>query len=521
MTETTTRIPQASRILTDERYRNLAKLFKELNAKWQPHPNQAKIGEYIFVNGARRIFIECGRKWGKTELAADLCWRLGNMIRGGQGYYFGAYKTQVRELIWASKRIQEHGPKEYIKSINNTEMRITFPTDTFVRLDGADEFAVSKGTNPDFVILDEFADYSDSFWHAMSPNFASKDTIVIIISSPPWQLESEPGKPVLFCRIADLWKKYMEQAMAKNMRSKYIYVNEPSMNNPHIPREWFEEERKALIEMGLEDIWEREYMGRRISGAGKRIIATFDKSLHVKPHDWIIKEKIEKDRANLQWVTVVDPGSSTVFGGLVMAINPYTKEVFWLDEVYEKEPLNMTEHQIWPKMQAMEDELYPDDGEGSERFLRIYDEAAKWWQNGVSNEFDINFTPTMKATNKIEMGLSLLRTIFLYGKGFVSDRCKWFAWEIENYRKNERDQVPDKNDHLIDASRYGLHGVGYYIKPEDRATPPRPHPREARSMMMAPEEEAACLIEALSSDPFSSSDDILREVDECSNWPLH
>jgi hypothetical protein len=512
-----TAIPAASQILTDERYKNLARLLHELNKHWVPHPSQEKVGEHIFVNGARRVFIECGRKWGKTDFAANLCWRLGNMIRGGQGYYFGAYKTQVREIIWASQRIQGHGPAEYVKAVNNTEMRITFSSDTFVKLDGADEFKVSKGINPDFVILDEFADYSDAFWNAMSPNFASKDAIVIFISSPPWTLESEPGKPVLFVRIADLYKSYMEEAAKKGMKSKYIYVNEPSTNNPHIPAAWFEEERKTLYAIGDGYLWEREYMARRVSGAGKRIIAPFDPKIHVKPHDWIIKEKIEKDRPHLQWVTVVDPGSSTVFGGLVMAINPYTKEVYWLDEVYEKEPLNMTEHNIWPKLEAIENELYPDeDNAEPERFQRVYDEAAKWWQNGVTNEFNVNFMPTEKATNKIEMGLSLLRSIFYYNKGFVSDRCKWLAWELENYKKDDRDKIPDKNDHLIDSSRYGLHAVGYFLRPEERLIQPVLHPRIRERMLRTPEEEAACLEEALSEDPFRKVDDVIEMMDE---WP--
>lgn len=392
---------------------------------------------------------------GKTEFCADLCWRLGNMIQGGQIYYFGAYQKSVREFLWAPGRLQNHGPREYIKEIHKTEMRQTFISETFVKLDGADEFRLSKGFNPDVVILDEFADYPEDFWPAMSPNFASKDAIVVIISSPPWVLENAPGEPVLFVRIADLWKQYMEEAVRQKKRTKYIYLNFPSsVNEKNLPPGFLAQEKAELTAMGLEDIWLREYEAKRVTGGGKRIIGTYAKEKHMVPHDWLIANKIERNRDVLQWCTGVDP-SQSAFGVLHVAVNPYSKEVYFLDEILEKQDTETTEHLLWPRIKAKEDELYPEEGTevDSERWDRVCDEAAKWWIIGCANdpEINANFSPTEKATHSIEFGLSLLRSIFRYDKAYLSDRCQWFGYYLENWRRDKRGNIPDTGKDLIDC----------------------------------------------------------------------
>lgn len=469
----------ASHILQDEGFRDTAALFHALNSNWKPHKGQIEVGESVMLGGARRVFVECGRKWGKSEWAVDMVWRLGNMIQGGQIYYYGAYAKAVREFIWASQRLQSHGPQEYIQDIHKTEMRVTFTSGTFVKCDGADEFKVSKGFNPDVVILDEFADYPEDFWVAMGPNFASKDCIVIIITSPPWILESEPGVPALCCRIADLWAKYEREAKAKGKNSKYKYINQPTHMNDRLPAGFLEQEEKDLRELGMEDVWEREYMARRVVSGGKRIIPTFIKAQHVRPHQELM-DKIERDRSILQWVDIADP-SQSAFGVALMAINPYSKEVFWLGEILEKEDSETMEQTLWPRMKALEDELFPPElSDDTDRFLRVSDEAAQWWIVGCANdpEIGVHFMPTEKHLNSKEFGLSLIRSIFKTNRGYVSDNCPWTAWQFENYRRDKNGMIPKRDDDLIDCSRYGLHAVGYFLSPEDLKKPVKVHPRE-------------------------------------------
>lgn len=474
-------IPTFSEVLTDPRYADFARLLIDLNKKWKPNPGQMMAGNAVFNDNARRVFIECGRKFGKTDWAIDTCWRLGNMIRNGQGYYFAAFQKAVREIIWAPRRLQDWGPQDRILAINSTEMRVTFKTGTFVKADGADEFRFSKGFNPDFVVLDEFADYSQAFWQAMSPNFAAKDCIVIIISSPPWLLEDEEGNPVLFVMLADMWARYQREAERLGQKSKYFYLNLPTRyNEANLPPGFLEQEKKDLTEMGQLWLYEREYEAKRVVGGGERIIPTFTRDC-VLPHEELMK-RVQGREMSLDWCDAVDP-SHTLFGCLLMATDPITKEVFFLDELVEKHDMDVLEKDLWPRIQALEDEVFPTSiSPNKDRFIRVCDEAAKWWIVGCSadKDIDVHFQPTEKATNDIMFGCSILRFIFKYGKGFVSDRCKTFIWQMENWRRTSLGKIPDKKKDLIDCARYGLHALAYVGSEDELKEISKDHPRAQR-----------------------------------------
>lgn len=517
-------IPTYSAILTDPRYASMARLMRALNSKWIPHPGQAEVGAAIFVQGKRRIGVECGRKWGKSEIGVDLCWRLGNMIQNGQGYYFGAQQTAVREIIWANDRMQGWGPAEYVRDIHRNEMRMTFASGTFVKCDGADEFRGRKGFNPDFVICDEAADYSDAFWHAMRPNFASKDCIVVIITTPPWELESEPGRPCYFLRMMDIWKKNMEDAARKGEYSPYFYTCQPThANEKNLPTGFLQQEEKELRELGCEDIWEREYLARRVIAGGKRIIGTFKPDKHVYPFEWIWKYKIERNIDILNWLTIVDP-SQTLFGMLIIAINPYTKEVFFLDEIAERDENETTEHALWPRIKEIEDACYPPTrSEDPDRFVRVCDEAAKWWIVGCANdpEIGVAFNPTEKASNSIEMGVSILRSVFRYGLGYVSDKCVTLSYQLVNWRRKQNGAIPETGKDLVDCARYGIHEAGYYLSREEAPQLLARHPRAERADIIrdTPEAYAETLAykDFLKDDGLSAFDNLGEE----DAWPFH
>jgi hypothetical protein len=443
-------------------------LFKALNnrvdpetgKRWKPHAGQIAVGENFFVQGKRRGVVICGRKWGKSETAVDLIWRFGNLINNGQIYYFAAEQSAVREIIWAPRRLQDWGPKEYVASEDKTQMRITFTTGTFAKCDGADNFRGKKGFNPDVVILDEAADYPDSFWQAMGPNFAAKDCIVLIISSPPWRLENEPGKPTLFMRMLEVYKR----------NPLYFYMNRPTHDNEvNLPPGFLAREEKDLCETGQKDIWDREYLAKFTVNTGDRIIATFDKATHVKPHAMIM-ERISQSPVDWELVTAIDPGS--VYAATFMAINQYTKEVLWLDEIYEKEQKNMMVEAFWPAVRAKQIELCGNSE--PDKWLNVYDEREKWFSIEATlrfnekDEMQCQISPTEKQRDDKLDGLSMLRTIFAYGKGLMSDRCRWTTWEFENYRRNSVGDIPKAHDHTIDDTRYSLHAVEYYISSEDR-----------------------------------------------------
>jgi hypothetical protein len=325
----------------------------------------------------------------------------------------------------------------------------------------------------------------------------------------------------------DLWKKYMEEEQKKGQRPRFFYCNFPSsVNAANLPPNFLEQEEKELRDMGCEDIWEREYLAKRVVAGGRRIVGTFKPEKHVIPHEELIANHIEKNRSILTWVTAVDP-SQTLFGCLVIAVNPYTKEVFFLDEIAETDENETTENLLWPRIADIEQDLIGEDTgeEDSERFFRVCDEAAKWWIVGCANDsaIGIAFNPTEKALNSIEYGVSLLRSLFQYDLGYVSDRCKMFAYQLVNWRRDSQGRIPEKGKDLIDCGRYALHEAGYYLTRDEMPSIQKKHPRQVRAETLRdrPEEFAQkqMMRDFMNNTGLDNFDNIGK--DEDLKWLLH
>jgi hypothetical protein len=74
---------------------------------------------------------------------------------------------------------------------------------------------------------------------------------------------------------------------------------------------------------------------------------------------------------------------------------------------------------------------------------------------------------TLDVKNK-ENKLSLIKDLLIHDKMFISENCKKMIWEMTNYRKDENGKIPKKDDHLIDALRYGLNAAHYDFNPNDK-----------------------------------------------------
>jgi hypothetical protein len=179
--------------------------------------------------------------------------------------------------------------------------------------------------------------------------------------------------------------------------------------------------------------------------------------------------RIAKDRHKLIWLVTADPGTATTFAVLFSAINPYTQEVFHVDCIYVEDQAETTTSKIIPKVQATRDDLYPN-WEDRIEWIQVYDEAATWFCVEALSSFDEPFTPTHKAQNKKEDGLSLIKDQCLKMKAVLSDRCEKLAWEIENYVKDKNGKIPKERDHLIDCWRYANAAAGLSLAEEPEPT---------------------------------------------------
>lgn len=427
--------------LVNQELTQYVQVIERLHRSWTPHEGQITVGRALFDEEYRSLFIQCGRKWGKTELILYFLWRWAFLNKGSHCYYISPYQVQSKEIVWANQRLQTFGPREWLKSgsegINNTELRLNFTNGSFIKCDGSDNFDRYRGIQPHLVVLEEYKDHREEFMEAMRPNLAAFQAPAIYIGTPPEQDDHF----------------YWKDADDHKNNDKYFLYEAPTWENPYIDKGWLEDEKARLYARGEGDVWEREYGAKRVKGGASKIFPMLDSKV-IKPHAELV-ESVRKDRNKLQWYLWADPAAASCFGVLFMALNPYTKQWIAFDEIYESKQDLMSVSKIGARINAMRDELYK-----SEDWNQGYDEAATWFALEMLNQYGEHYMPSAKLKATKEEGLSLIKDILLNDKLLISDRCVNFYREMDHYRK-EKNKIPKINDHLIDCFRYILMSSNY------------------------------------------------------------
>lgn len=406
----------------------------------------------ISVESPSHLFL-AGRQFLVThnsELVSYLLWRYAYTFPGSENYYFAPYMKQAREILWATRRIQTIGPQHWIESDpNNTEMRITFTNGSFIKLDGSDNVEAYRGVKPKgLTVFDEFKDFRPEFYEAYDPNRAAFDSPLMIIGTPP-EFECQ------FTKIAESYKK--------DDTKRFFHM--PTSANPYISQDWLRKKRDELYNRGEGDKWEREYEAKFVRGGASAIFPMLSNEM-VFPHEQLMGE-LWRDRKKLTWILWADPAGASCFAVLFCAINPYSKVIYCLDEIYETEQSQMTVGKIWPRIREKKEEL------SDFEWRQGYDEAATWFANEVLDLFGEGLEPTRKMKSDKMTGLSMIKDIMLSKRIKISSRCVKLFWEFENYRRDSSGKIPKLNDHLIDNFRYILDSEHYSILnvPEPKVDP--------------------------------------------------
>lgn len=411
----------------------------QLHEYWQPHEAQIEIGKALIQDHFKDVFAVCGRNLGKTELVSYLLWRWAWTYPGSENYYFSPYMKQSREILWSTRRVQTLGPKEWIESIQEHEMRIRFANGSFIKLDGSDNVEAYRGVKPKgLTVFDEFKDFRPEFFEAYDPNRAAFNSPLFIIGTPP-EFEGQFSK--------------LYQAWSQDSKKKVFTF--PTYANPFISPEWLANKKRELYARGEGDKWEREYEAKFVRGGAKRIFPMLKEEM-IKNHGELVL-KILRDKRKLEWFCWADPAGASTFAILFGAINPYSKDVYLLDEIYEQRQEEMTVQKIGARLIQKTKELF------SGEWRYGYDEAETWFANEMLHHFELSFEPTQKAKNDKMTGLSLIKDVMLQGKLHISSRCVKLFWELDNYQKDDQGKMIKKNDHLIDCLRYILSANHYTL----------------------------------------------------------
>jgi hypothetical protein len=417
------------------------------------HEGQIQIARDLFVHGKRVIQSQWGRSGGKTLAACYIAWTYALLHPGSIVYIICPQRKQGKDIYWVSGRIQNFGPRDWVEQAKESEITVQFKNTSAIKIDGCENYEAHRGVKPNLVIYDEFQHHSKEFhMEVMQPNLTAKKASLMVFGTPPKK----------DCYYVQFRKELLDEIKAGD--DSRAYYEFPSHINPSLDKEELEKMRKRLMKSGDEKIWLREYMGQLIWGGEGAVFAPWSREKHIRAHS-VITASLEKDKKGLKWYAIFDPGNMTCFAILFIAYNPYTSQVFLLDEIYETNPQRTDAKSIWERAVAKEFELYP--GCAPRTWRRIYDEAAQWFYVNVEKMFHgSRLIPCEK--NKIrfysskEADCSLIKQIMGQDNVFyVSERCQKFVWEVENYVLDDDGDYPDEHDHLIDCLTYFLKAANF------------------------------------------------------------
>lgn len=416
-----------------------AMVLQALHEKWQPHKSQVPVVVSLFRDNIKRVFLQCGRRVGKTEIAVYAAIRWALTHPNAACYIVGPVKKQMREILWESGRIQAMAPRQFVESTNNTEMRIRFTNGSFVNVDGSDNEDQLRGLRMNFLVIDEFKDVSPTLLDTLEASLGDFDAPCMVVGTPP-EIEGH------YTVLAD--------EARKDDTGLWRYFKMPTMANPHISHEFVMRVKARLEARGDADVYVREYLAEFVPG-GKRAVFPLMNESRLAPYPLMWTNTYQNLK---QWsfYAALDPGTASVFAGLVAAVNHYKGQVFIFDEVYVTRQAENSIGKVWPEFQRKMREVYNPDHPDDDQWFVTVDEAATWARSELLDQFDVASNPTQKSANRKAHGISLIKDLMARNKLVISDRCQNLLHEMKIYMLDKQGQYVKKDDHLIDSLRYLL-----------------------------------------------------------------
>ena len=148
----------------------------EINISANLHPGQKE----VFKSPARFKVLACGRRWGKSKLAAFMA--LVNAVQGKAAFWVSP-SFPVSSIGWRTiKKMARDIPQTEIRE---ADRRISFLSGGWLQVKSADNVDSLRGEGLDFAVLDEAAFMKADAWHeAIRPALADKQGKALFCSTP-------------------------------------------------------------------------------------------------------------------------------------------------------------------------------------------------------------------------------------------------------------------------------------------------------------------------------------------------
>lgn len=384
--------------------------------------------------------LNCGRRWGKTELAAEEMLGVAIAKKDRRVAYYAPTREDARDIMWSILTKKCAGAVTYQ---NETRLELKVKTrdggESLITLYGweaVQERGKGRGIANDFLVLDEVSSFRN-FWegwnNVLSPTLIDRKGSALFISTPKGYNH--------FYDLHELEKR------DHNWKSFHF----TTYDNPFIPVDEIERERKTKPE----DSFAQEYLAdfRKREGL---VYKDFDRKKH------LFSDEDEIHSIKNKWVAI-DWGFTNPTA-MYTIYEDYDSN-FWITDEYYKRG-QVTDDIIEVAQARQANGYYPDPAEP---------DRLEMMRRKKLNVKDVS--------KDVEAGISSVQTLLRQDRLHIHTSCLNLIDEFESYAfeerkekakdKNEPENPIKENDHGLDAIRYCLH-MRTNIKLKTKMTVSRP-----------------------------------------------
>jgi hypothetical protein len=197
---------------------------------WKPHKTQ----RLWMLNEAKVKVASCGRRWGKTESAAIDAATMAIFRPGSVQMIVSATYDQARLIFDGIERLVTGSEflRHAAKAVQRPYPRLTIGRSIITARTADEDGRSLRGNCADRIIVDEAAYVRDCvIQEVISPMLADRDGCLVMISTPF-------GKN-------HFYRAFMRGAAEPNSK-RHASFSFPSWTNPHISREYIEQQRMEI-----------------------------------------------------------------------------------------------------------------------------------------------------------------------------------------------------------------------------------------------------------------------------------
>lgn len=393
----------------------------------QRHKGPTDVLNAVFEEKMQYVFYRAGRKGAKTTTGIDIAWRKALEAPNRVGYLCYPTIAQGIEVVWEERRLQTCDQKndemfeKYVEKVDDNKHLIRFINGSFVKLIGTWTEARGRGTQPDFIIYDEFQDCNPDYIEAMDANLAAKEfSQCIVMGTPP--------------KKRNHYEEWFERISIHPKGKVFHYTSYDNISLPHL-KEWLDSKHQELIKTNKEDVWLREYMAELCYSSAERVLpdAKFtekDELIKILTH-FDYKERIP----------VLAISCHPTYFSAILGVFLLKKTMFILDHLIVP--------QVWN--QSFQ-EMYPLLGEKAKEIQDLCHQKLRqivWDDSGSFIDVVSGFTPCRKDSKWQYRGIPLLREMMVKDKIKFSRNVADYGLECQNLLIEESMQDIQKNYPMI------------------------------------------------------------------------